>query len=58
MNAEGIKKPRKPNSRGVRHAAQAYCRVCGWNGVHFYGKGSMGQAHAELKWHREQTGCK
>lgn len=47
------KKTRKPPRWGVRHAAQAHC-LCGWRGAHWYGEGAMGNAHGELRGHREK----
>lgn len=49
---------RKSPVRGVRPAFQAFCKVCSWSGCHFYGKGSARDAHTELQWHREKTGCR
>ena len=49
-----MKKERKPPRWGVRLAAEAYCRLCGWHGSHWYGKGAMSNAHGELRWHKDR----
>ncbi len=48
------KKPRKPPRWGVQPAAQAYCRICGWHGSTWLGKGCYANAHGELAWHRDR----
>lgn len=53
MTAE--KKPRKPARAGIRSSSQAFCRECGWESCHWYGKGQRGNAAGELRWHKDHA---
>lgn len=57
MNAQKEKKPRTPPRRGIRSAAQSFCKVCGWESGHYYGKGAWANAAGELAQHRDKAKC-